>query len=59
MGDVSRRIVVQASSGKTVTPYPKVAKVKQGSDVAQVAEHLPGKCETLNPNPSTTNVLTL
>jgi hypothetical protein len=49
-----RRIVAQGQSGKIVqeTPISKITRAKWSGGVARVVDHLLGKCEALNSNPS-------
>jgi hypothetical protein len=56
MGGISRRIKVQTSLGKTVTPYPKnnLSKKKKSGGMVQVVQHLSTKSEALSSSPSTT-----
>jgi hypothetical protein len=44
--DLSRKVVVQASQGKNLTP--KITKGKGTGGMAQVGEHLPSKREALS-----------
>jgi hypothetical protein len=56
MVSIGRRIMVQASQGKSTRPYLKINESRKGAgDVAQVVECLPRKLKVLILNISTTN----
>jgi hypothetical protein len=58
-GSLSRRNVVQASSGKNKRPYPKITTAKRAGGMIQVIEcTLPSKYEAQSSNSSTSkNIL--
>jgi hypothetical protein len=52
IGSINRRTVVQPGLVKKQDPVSKMTRTKRAGDMAQVAEHLPGKCEAVSSNPS-------
>jgi hypothetical protein len=57
VGEISRRLQVQGQpKQKSWDSFWKIAKAISAGGVAQVVEHLPNKCKTLNSNPSTNNM---
>jgi hypothetical protein len=54
LGGGDSRITIQVSSGKNARLYQRITKAKRAGDVVYVAEHLPGRCEALSSNHSTT-----